>query len=142
MTPPHVWPGPRRSIRQEAVCRGRPRMIAGCIALLAGEEVDPQLIMALAGPAATGVLTNVAPWPDYWLRVWGARGLLWEWHADATAAIVTALDDEAWRVREMAAKVVARHKIDDGLNSVVAAQQDSNARVRSAARRAVIALTS
>lgn len=84
----------------------------------------------------------MAPWPDYWLRVWGARGLLWKWDADSTAAIVTALDDEAWRVREMAAKVVARYRIADGLESVVAAQQDSNTRVRSAARRAVFALTS
>jgi hypothetical protein len=41
----------------------------------------------------------------------------------------------------MAAKVVARHRIDDALNAMVNLQNDEVPRVRSAAGRAVATLT-
>ncbi|MGI8879926.1 MAG: hypothetical protein ACR2KJ_05305 [Jatrophihabitans sp.] len=47
---------------------------------------------------------------DYWPRVWAARGLLHAYLPSARNAIVGSLDDPAWRVREMAAKVVRRGK--------------------------------
>jgi hypothetical protein len=49
-----------------------------------------------------------------------------------------ALNDEAWRVREMALKVVARHKIEDTLFTVVDLQDDPAARVRASASRAMM----
>jgi HEAT repeat protein len=57
------------------------------------------------------------------------------------AAIIRATTDEHWRVREMAAKVIARHRIGDGLAAVVALQHDRVARVRAAAGRAVMILS-
>src|ERR1700689_3126811 len=53
---------------------------------------------------------------DYWPRVWAARGLLHVWEPAlattvAVPALLAALSDDAWRVREMAAKVVRRWDI-------------------------------
>jgi HEAT repeat protein len=76
----------------------------------------------------------------YWLRVWGARGLLWNWDARAVASIRAALGDEAWRVREMAAKVVARHLVDDLQPHVAQLIHDPVPRVRAAASRALTLL--
>ena len=59
----------------------------------------------------------------------------------ATAAIIGALDDHAWRVREMAAKVVAAHRIGRALDAVAALRDDPVPRVRAAAERAVVLLT-
>jgi HEAT repeat protein len=63
------------------------------------------------------------------------------WDDEAAAAIIRATTDDAWRVREMAAKVVARYRIDDALDAMVDLQADEVPRVRSAAGRAVVALT-
>ena len=76
----------------------------------------------------------------YWLRVWGTRGLLWNWDPRATEAIRVALRDDAWRVREMAAKVVARHLVDELQPDVVELVHDSVQRVRAAATRALTVL--
>jgi hypothetical protein len=51
------------------------------------------------------------------------------------------MSDEAWRVRELAAKVVARHVIGDALPAVAALRADPIPRVRAAASRAVAALS-
>jgi hypothetical protein len=107
----------------------------------------------------------------YWPRVWAARGLLhaWDDHAaetdaatdaatdattdaatgetteeatgEATDAIIGALSDRAWRVREMAAKIVARHRVGPALDAVAALRDDPVPRVRVAAERAVVLLT-
>ena len=76
----------------------------------------------------------------YWLRVWGARGLLWNWDARAVDAIRDALTDEAWRVREIAAKVVARHLVDTCQPLVVPLLSDPVPRVRAAAARTLALL--
>jgi hypothetical protein len=59
----------------------------------------------------------------------------------ATAAIIGALADDAWRVREMAAKVVARHRIGVAFDAVAPLREDPIPRVRAAAHRAVVLLT-
>lgn len=80
----------------------------------------------------------------YWVRVWAARGLLHGWDepaADvATPAVVTALGDDAWRVREMAAKVVRRWQLAAATGAVAALKKDDVPRVRAAAARAVAQL--
>ncbi len=73
--------------------------------------------------------------------MWGARGLLWAWDGTAREAEHAALRDEAWRVREMAAKVVARHLIGDALTDVAELRDDPTQRVRTAATRALVRLT-
>lgn len=79
--------------------------------------------------------------PDYWLRVWALRGLLWLWEPAATSAVVRALADDAWRVREMAAKVAARHVLDDALPVLLHLRDDPVKRVSAAAERAITRLT-
>jgi hypothetical protein len=154
---------PRESIEAECARRGRTAVVEGCVKLLRGARVDDALVYALAGPPAAAVLAGRDK--PYWFRVWGARGLLWAWDgaaADGTAttepsasaadtaaltaaftdAVTAALSDEHWRVREMAAKVVAAHAVDKALSAVSARADDPNPRVRAAAARALVALAS
>jgi HEAT repeat protein len=77
----------------------------------------------------------------YWPRVWGARGLLHAWDDAATDAIIHATADEAWRVREMAGKVIARHRVGAAFAAITELRTDKIARVRAAAERAVVILT-
>lgn len=132
---------PRDSINAECRRRGRLAVVLGCADLLAGTDTDDALVVALGGPHARRVLDG-GPDTDqrYWLRVWAARGLLWVWDERALPALCAALDDPAWRVREMAAKVVARHLLGDLLAPVATLSADPVQRVRAAATRAVAAL--
>ena len=133
---------PRESIAAACSQRGTGDVIAGCLTLIHGGDVDPGLIVALAGPASVRFL-DAPPDQRYWLRVWGVRGLLWALDApgapttDTTAAISVALGDEHWRVREMAAKVAARHRLDAAQPALVPLLADETARVRTAAARAL-----
>jgi HEAT repeat protein len=131
---------PRDSI--EAACRerGKPDVVAGCMALLAGGDADVSLLQSLGGPNADWYLDH-GPQHRYWLRVWGARGLLWAWDDAATSAVIAALADESWRVREMALKVIARHRVDDALDAVTERVDDPVPRVRTAAAKALQRLT-
>lgn len=69
------------------------------------------------------------------------RGLLWLWGDVATPAVLCALADDAWRVREMAARVAARHQIDAALEVLVMLREDPVARVRAEAARAIQNIT-
>jgi hypothetical protein len=133
---------PRQSIESECGRRGRAAVVDGCTRLLAGADVDERLVVALGGPHARRVLDH-GPDSDqrYWLRVWAARGLLWVWDDDGLEAVRDALGDPAWRVREMAAKVVVRHLLGDLLSVVAELRADPVPRVRAVAGRAVAALT-
>jgi hypothetical protein len=133
---------PRQSIAAECGRRGQPALISGCIDLLEGRPVDDGLVLALGGAPAEYVLAaGEGSGEGYWPRVWAVRGLLHAWDDRATDAIIQAAADGAWRVREMAAKVVARHAVDDALDAMIALQGDEVPRVRAAAGRAVAALT-
>jgi hypothetical protein len=132
---------PRERIEAECARRGKDALVAGCVALLEGRETDGELIVVLGGPAALWAVGRGIEGPRYWRRVWAARGLLWAWDDVALPAIITALGDEAWRVREMAAKVVARHRLGDALPAVADLRHDPTRRVRAAASRAVVLLT-
>jgi hypothetical protein len=133
---------PRQSIELECARRGRAQVVAGCIALLRGQDTDDNLIMAVGGPMSQLVLDDGPRQRNqYWRRVWGARGLLYAWDDRAEDAVIGALADEHWRVREMAAKVVARRKIGAALEPVASLRDDGVPRVRAAAERATIILT-
>jgi hypothetical protein len=85
-------------------------LVAGCVRLITGADTDAALIVALGGPPAQRLLAG-HPATDqlYWLRVWAARGLLWAWEDGGLDGVHMALNDPAWWVREMAAKVAALH---------------------------------
>lgn len=119
-----------------------------CVALLTREATydDPGYppLTKLAGAHAASELQigNLDErGSDYWPRVWGARGLLHGWQpalaGEATPAIVAALADDAWRVREMSAKVVRRWEIAEAADSLAELVADETPRVRAAALRAL-----
>ncbi len=136
---PGMTPAERAAAEVEA--RGKDRFVDGCTALLERRpsDVDDELVAALGGDHGVNVLAGAEGGKEgYWPRVWAARGLLHVWDVRATAAIIGALADEAWRVRETAAKVVARHVVGDALQAAAGlASGDDNPRVRRAASRAV-----
>ena len=79
-------------------------------------------------------------WPDYWVRTWGARGLLHVWDdpdGRATDAIVTGLSDDHWRPAEMCLKVVAAHDVAGAGDGAAALADHDLPRVRAAAMRAL-----
>jgi hypothetical protein len=133
---------PRQSVEIECGRRGRDQVIDGCVALLWGRDVDDDLIMALGGPNGLAVIHDGPKQRNqYWRRVWGARGLLYAFDERAADAIIGALHDEHWRVREMAAKVIAMHKLDAAVTAVAELRDDPVPRVRAAGERAVVVLT-
>ncbi len=136
---------PRQSVAFECARRGEPQVVAGCVALLRRQQADDDLILALGGPVGEIVLNDgPAQRNQYWRRVWGARGLLYAWAdetGDAEEAVIEALADEHWRVREMASKVIARRKLGAALEPVARLRDDPVPRVRAAAGRAVVILT-
>jgi HEAT repeats len=133
---------PRESVRVECQRCGEKAVVVACLDVLTGQNIDDRLLHILGGPAAKQVLDGRAGGAaGYWPRVWAARGLLYAWDESATAVIVRATSDEAWRVREMAAKVIAKHRIGDALNAVIALREDPVPRVRAAAQRAIAVLT-
>lgn len=118
-------------------------MVDAAVALLRGEDGDDGFLMAISTGAAQQVLDgHEGGRTGYWPRVWGARTLLYAWDERAAAAVVQATVDEHWRVREMAAKVIGRRLVGEGLDAVVALRTDPVPRVRAAAERALAALTS
>jgi HEAT repeats len=141
-TPSRRRPTPRQSIEAECERRGQSAVVSGCVDLLEARDTDDAIVVALGGPPAEYVLGGRAGGKEgYWPRVWAARGLSYVWDDCATAAIVRATTDPAWRVREMAAKVIARHSVSDGMSAVIELRNDHVPRVRSAAERAVAKLT-
>jgi hypothetical protein len=127
---------PKDAIRAECGRRGKQKVVAGCVALLRTQPVDDALVLALGGDAAATVLDS-GPVSAYWLRVWGARGLLWAWDDAAVSALLGALRDEHWRVREMAAKVVARNRVGAAFDALGPLCEDPVPRVAQAAQRAL-----
>jgi len=129
---------PKQSVEFECARRGEADVVAGCVDLLAGRDVDDELVLAIGGPAARSVLDGGQ---QYWLRVWAMRALLYAWDDTARPAVLAGLADQAWRVREMAAKVIARRQLGDALAGVAELRDDPVPRVRGAAARAVTVLT-
>jgi HEAT repeat protein len=128
---------PKQSIELECLRRSTSDVVRDCVALLENRPVDEHFLRVLAGPSAESVLDGRDGGLDgYWPRVWAARGLLHVWNDVATPAIIAATMHDAWRVREMSAKVIARHHVRPAIDAVIGLLDDDNARVRAAARRA------
>lgn len=120
---------------------GLPRFVAVCTDLMAGADRE-QYVEELRGLTGhdwhpgDGVLDRDS-WQDYWLRTWGARGLLHVWDDAATDAVVRGLADEHWRPAEMCLKVSARHVVAGTGGGAAALADHELPRVRAHAMRAL-----
>jgi HEAT repeat protein len=131
---------PRQRIESECARRGREAVVDDCIALLRG-STDLTRLQSLIGAGGDKYFDGEEHHDLYWFRVWALRGLLWAWDPRAVRPVCRSLSDEHWRVREMAAKVVARHLIGAAAAGVAALSEDPVPRVRQAAGRARARLT-
>lgn len=124
--------GPAKNVRNAVEVFGRDLVIDWCEALLEGDarDDDPRYpdIVWLGGTIG---------WPQYWSRVWGARGLLHIGPPANPQVVADALNDESWRVREMALKVITRHELDEAEQQIIDMLDDPSERVRLQARRAL-----
>lgn len=129
--------------RVRALCaeQGETSVAARCADVLATESwEDRELLIVLGGRHAVSEYSLTEPAQtdlSYLAPTWAARGLLYAWSDSAILAVVGALTHEAWRVREMAAKVVAARGIWSAADEVAALAQDPVPRVRAAAARAL-----
>ena len=111
---------------------GETEVVERAVALLAGLNAGEEFLIVAGGPHAQGLLDG-AP-PLYWPEVWGARVLLYAWNDSAVDAVTAGLQNQAWRVREMCARVAGARS----LPVAVPARElltDDNARVRAAGAR-------
>jgi hypothetical protein len=130
---------PAERVRDAVARNGVDPVVTWCAAVLTGDRWD--------GP--TGDLNWVAdaavhsdewlanPVNGYWPRVWAARALLYAWRPYAVPAVVAGLSDEAWRVREMCAKVARLREIGEAGDTLADLARDPVTRVRVAAVRAL-----
>ncbi|MBV9921221.1 MAG: HEAT repeat domain-containing protein [Pseudonocardia sp.] len=102
-------------IRELDAMVGRRRFVAVCVDLLGGADRTAYVaeLRYLTGHTWTDddPVRDPAVWKDYWVRTWGARGLLHCWDDEATPAVVAGLSDEHYRPAEMCLKVAARHDV-------------------------------
>jgi len=115
---------------------GEPEVLRRAVALLRGENVGKDFLLYAGGRHGLGILEG-AP-ALYWPELWGARALLFVWDASAADDVRAGLDNRAWRVREMCLRVVLERDVP-ALEQIVGLTDDANARVRSAALRALAA---
>jgi HEAT repeats len=112
-----------------------------CVDLLAGADRTtyvPELRYLTGHEWEPGdPVLDPAVWKDYWVRTWGARGLLYCWHDSATRAVVTGLDDEHYRPAEMCLKVSAAHDVAGAGPGAARLTRDELPRVRANAVRAL-----
>lgn len=135
---------PAARVAELAALLGRDAVVAWSADLLAGRvpHDDPDLppLTWLGGPSTPwllGLEGEQLQVNAYWVRVWGARGLLHCYEPTAARDVAAALGDEQWRVREMAAKVVARWEVAEAADGLVPLLDDEVPRVRAAAARAL-----
>lgn len=119
----------------EAVRRyGEAAVVARSLSLLAGNNEGEDFLLFVGGEHAQGILEG-AP-VLYWPELWGTRALLYVWNDTATDATAAAMRNQAWRVREMAARVAAARSLP--LSAALAVQlTDEVARVRASGARAL-----
>jgi HEAT repeat protein len=135
--PSHLGGTPAERIAELSGHLGREQVALRCVELLHGADPaqDPELLRYLGGRHADRVLAGADR--DYWPRVWAARALRYAWTPTATAAVVDALADPAWRVTEMAAKVAWLHEVGEAADGVLPLTGHELPRVRTAAVRAL-----
>ncbi|MGH3453056.1 MAG: HEAT repeat domain-containing protein [Nocardioidaceae bacterium] len=142
--PSDIHAHPRELIAEAVHDYGEHAVIDMCLALLDGHtdyDLLPLPLVYLGGAHAVAQLDRghnlVSRGQDHWPRVWAARSLRYVWQPYAEPGVVAALPDPAWRVREMAAKVVVQRELGSAAEALVPLVGDRTARVRVAAIRAM-----
>lgn len=142
--PPRPAAGDRpiaERIRELDLAVGRTRFVEVCVDLLAGAPRTayvPELRYLTGHTWDPGdPVLDGSVWKDYWVRTWGARGLLHCWADAATSAVVAGLRDEHYRPAEMCLKVSARHDVAGTGPGAAALTHHALPRVRAAAVRAL-----
>lgn len=116
---------------------GESAVVTRALSLMAGNNEGESFLILVGGDHAQGILDG-AP-PLYWPELWGTRTLLYVWDDTAAPAVIRALSNPAWRVREMAARVVAARDLS-ARSELTAMLTDETPRVRIAAVRALAAV--
>ncbi|HEV2427621.1 MAG TPA: hypothetical protein VGS61_05335 [Acidimicrobiales bacterium] len=127
---------PRESVRDIVAARGLDWVVERCVETVTGRGVDADLIVATGGGLGELILTGRAGGVGgYWPRVWALRAFLYAWSERAAPAVLAALDDPAWRAREMALKVAVKRGVSVPDARRRRALADPVPRVRNAAAR-------
>lgn len=112
--PPDLTALPRELLAALRTHLGEDEAAGLCADLLAGAapEDHADVLPYLAGRPGAAYFDG--GWADSWLRVWGARGLLYVWDDRAAGPVLAGLRDPAWRVAEMCLKVAALRELPAG----------------------------
>ncbi|MES2171549.1 MAG: HEAT repeat domain-containing protein [Actinomycetota bacterium] len=125
---------PQKRIEEAIALFGEREVAVRSASLLMGGNEGEEFLLWVGGRHAQGVLDG-AP-PLYWPEVWGARTLTFAWDDSAASAVHRGLGDQAWRVREMCARVVFVRRLPE-TDALLPLLDDEVARVRAAAARAL-----
>lgn len=136
---------PREVVRAACAEHGEDTVIDWCIAFLTGEisgedayGADLPKLAAITGtPNPGGWSAPVDPVNYYWIRVWAARVFLYVWRDDAVDALLVAVKDPAWRVREHVARITAQRELGQLVDALLPDLRYELPRVRATAARAV-----
>jgi len=154
-----VQASPRDRVGWMVAAGRRSDLLAACVEVLDSGEPpeDAEVALVLGGRHAGHELARTVP-PrvdqDYWWPTWALRVLLYTWPDEPEAdepepgagpasvalhesSAVTALDHDHWRVREMAATIVADRTLGAGADACARLATDETDRVRIAAVRAL-----
>ena len=128
-TPRETWDRVARQIGEVEAARRCADM------LVAHDPAQVRDTLELIGAAEK--MFGHRPWKPYWVRSWGARGLLYVWSDDCTSAVVQGLSDEHWRPAEMCVKVSARREIGEAGPGIAALAGHDLPRMRQTVARAL-----
>jgi len=98
---------------------------------------EPELMSYLAGRAGARWVVLGFGTQGYFVRTWALRAMLYAWDESAASTVIDALEDEHWRPREMALKVVAKRLVDGDIEAVARLRDDPVPRVNAAAGMAL-----
>lgn len=125
---------PKQRIEAAVERYGHFEVVDRALSIMEGNNEGEDFLLYVGGDHAQGILDG-AP-VLYWPELWGVRALLHAWDEQATPAMIRALGNPAWRVREMAARVVAQHGLP-ARAELLDLLGDDTPRVRIAAARAL-----
>jgi len=133
------YEGPVIAERQYAAERARALRVgrhsdAPTLGDLVIDRLAARHVTAIAWDAYRG---DNGPWRVTAAYEAGEQRFTAEWEVDLDAGTFDALDDEAWRVREMALKIITRYDLDDPRGRVAELLEDPIERVRTQAKRAL-----
>jgi HEAT repeats len=126
---------PREAVDAASRAKGERQVALWCAELITAPDWKHPVLQWIGGAGLAayrerGLDNDVN---EYWLRVWGARGLLYAWTPQAAPAVVAGLGDPAWRVREMCGKVARRRELGEAAEALARLVNDEVPRVRVAA---------